>query len=422
MPQNVEVRDGVALGVDHRAVDVAARSALGVREGRHHLEGVVGAFGAQGHQVLGLAGELGVGPGGAVAVVLLHPCDQAAFRQVQGLGQLIEAVCLHDGAVGHAFLVVPHRVDGALEGGLVEHAVGRQRVGCVDQRAVEVDKPVARQRSLVVKAGTVGAHDDGRVVGAEVVVVADHAAVAGEHEAGGAPGLGVQAVQVGSRGVAHVPELGANLGSQVDAVARVCHAALGVGVGKLQVVLDHLLVVLETARADDHAVEGAHPPALAGDLHLDTVHDLGLGILDQVLGRGLVPDVDGVVLIHELLLEVVQGAVPAGAVEAVVVHEVPAHQVLELAHRVQHQAGGPAVGLDPLGRLDTAVYIGLQEGATAPPRIPAAAVPAAAATPVIKARRLETNDPCALDMVHPFARPGTGRRMCCCAEMGGAHP
>lgn len=129
-----------------------------------------------------------------------------------------------------------------------------------------------------------------------------------------------------------MPQLCANLGGHVDAVTGVVQASLGVRVGHLKKVLHHLDVGLKATRAHDHAVHGANAIGLPAILHLDAMDDLGGRILDEMLCGRLVPDIDVVQVVHQILEEVVECAVPARAVQAAVVHEIPAHEVLELAH------------------------------------------------------------------------------------------
>lgn len=68
----VEVRDGLALGVEHAALLVTHGAAHGVGEGGLDLEGVVRALLGDGHQVLGQEAVVLVDAGGAEVVVALH--------------------------------------------------------------------------------------------------------------------------------------------------------------------------------------------------------------------------------------------------------------------------------------------------------------------------------------------------------------
>ena len=125
----------------------------------------------------------------------------------------------------------------------------------------------------------------------------------------------------------HVPELGADLDTHVDAVAGVVDGAVRVGHGILGVGLAHLLAALVAAAGKNHAVEGAHVQQLAVVLDLHAQNRLGEGVLDEVLGgridpalevvsfgKGLdVVEADGVPV---LLLSVVGGVDRVGDVGA----------------------------------------------------------------------------------------------------------
>ena len=103
-------------------------------------------------------------------------------------------------------------------------------------------------------------------------------------------------------GVAHMPQFGARLNCHDNAVAGVLQSAIWNYIRLLQVILDHLLVVLETAGCQNDC-PGAYELGRSIDLDFDTENVLSLRILNEVLAGRREPHVNQVAAFGNIVLE-----------------------------------------------------------------------------------------------------------------------
>ena len=131
-----------------------------------------------------------------------------------------------------------------------------------------------------------------------------------------------------------MPEVGFHFLAHLDTVAGVLQRAVWEDIGLLQVALHHILVVFKAAGAHDDAVFRTNVQKLAFLFDLHALDHLGLRILDQVLGRGFIPQVDLVPPGVDIILQqVIVRAVKAASADTVIKHMACAGQfgILALA-------------------------------------------------------------------------------------------
>ena len=290
------MRDGVALGVQNLSVGAALGAALSVQQTGHHVHCVV-LLAVERTHILCFTAALVVLAVVGKAVVVLDGLGQAVLINANALSQCVDAVV--SGQLGQLlFRHCTSSLDLALLG-LINDVPDLFGEGGVLPDAVLIQVAVTHRLTLVDKAITVGAHQNGST-GVDSILCqrCDHIAGDALFDRISHTAQTEQALIA-----VHVPQICTHSLCHLDAIAGVELTTAGCIVDDVQVVLHHLLVALKTAGADAHAVQGTDVHFLTITLHGNAHDRLGDGVLNEAFGRGAVPYINGIHTVGHVLLQ-----------------------------------------------------------------------------------------------------------------------